>query len=140
VKNGLTGVFLDPPYSAEEQRTAHLYSMDDLVVAHRVRDWCAAQGADPGLRIILCGYGEAHDILLAQGWTKYRWHAQGGYAGHGHSRARVNAWREALWASPACLHPARGQLTLFDDATKDQQGKEICYETDPPAFSQPDGL
>lgn len=108
---GLTAVLLDPPYSAEETRTAALYGVEDLRVAHAVRAWCAAHGQDPKLRIVLCGYGTAHDALLKAGWQRYAWLPQGGFGNMGDNQARRNKRREILWASPACLPltPRRGR-------------------------------
>lgn len=64
---GTTAVFLDPPYSAEAGRDANIYSEESLTVAHDVRRWCEEHGADPRLRIALCGYEGEHDALEAQG-------------------------------------------------------------------------
>lgn len=102
-KHGLTGILLDPPYSAEEGRAPHLYAVDDLAVAHQVRDWCKANGDNPLLRIVLCGYGEVHDALLEHGWTKSAWTANGGMANQRKARDAVNKYREVLYCSPACL-------------------------------------
>ncbi len=110
-KHGLTGILLDPPYSAEEDRDAALYAVDDGTVAHAVRAWCIEQGNHPLLRIVLCGYGTAHDELLAHGWTKDTWQANGGYGNQGDGRGRQNAQRETLWCSPACVPSS--QLALF---------------------------
>jgi hypothetical protein len=53
--NGLTAIFLDPPYEKGEMD----YSAGGmgLGIAHAVRDWCAANGHNPQLRIVLCGHG-----------------------------------------------------------------------------------
>jgi DNA adenine methylase len=101
-KHGLTGVLLDPPYAVEEDREMALYREDSGTVAHDVRAWCLANGANPLLRVVLCGYDTTHDALLAEGWTKAAWKAQGGYGNQGQGRGRANARREQLWCSPAC--------------------------------------
>ena len=100
--HGLTGILLDPPYSAEETRQADLYAVDDLAVAHTVRQWCHEHGQHASLRIVLCGYGTVHDDLLTQGWTKVGWHAQGGLSHQNRDRDNQNRYRETLWLSPAC--------------------------------------
>ena len=113
-KHGLTGIVLDPPYSAEEGRDPHLYAHDDLQVAHAVRAWCVANGDNTFLRIVLCGYGEAHDALLAHGWRRVMWATPGGLGSQGQGRGRANRHRETLWLSPACLRiDAEQQLSLF---------------------------
>jgi site-specific DNA-adenine methylase len=100
-KHGLTGVLLDPPYSAEEARTSDLYRIESETVAHDVRAWCLANG--PKLRVVLCGYGTVHDALLDAGWTKTAWQANGGFGNQGQGQGRANAAREQLWCSPHCL-------------------------------------
>ena len=111
-----TAIFFDPPYSAAAGRASDIYSHDDLDVAHAVRAWCEEHGGDARLRIALCGYeGEGHEALEALGWTCHAWKTQGGMA---HGRAvdgLVNAARERVWFSPACLAgaaEAQGTLEL----------------------------
>jgi hypothetical protein len=113
--HGLTGIVFDPPYSAEEQREAGLYAVDDLHVAHAVRAWCVAHGQHPLLRIVLCGYGTVHDELLAHGWTKQCWSAAGGMANSKRDKSNLNKYEERLWCSPNCL-TGNGQLNLFPDS------------------------
>ena len=112
-KHGLTAVFLDPPYSAEADRTEDLYTTEDLTVAHAVRDWCLANGHNPLLRIVLCGYDGEHDALLAAGWRTEAWQASGGYGLQGGGRGRANRHRERLWVSPHCLQVDTRQMDLF---------------------------
>ena len=99
---GLTGVLLDPPYSAESKRAKKLYSTDSLTVAHEVRAWCLERGADRQMRIALCGYeGEGHEALESAGWKVEAWEAQGGY-GNRSEAGKKNAKRERIWFSPHC--------------------------------------
>ncbi len=108
VKQGLTGVFLDPPYD-QTQRDAKLYAIETSVSAE-VRKWCLENGNDKRLRIALCGYeGEGHEELEAHGWTVLNWKAKGGYSSQG-SQAEQNCRRERIWFSPHC---AKSELTLF---------------------------
>jgi DNA adenine methylase len=113
-KHGLTGIVLDPPYSAEEGRDPHLYAVDDLAVAHAVRAWSLEHGNHPLLRIVLCGYGEVHDELLAQGWRKVHWTANGGFSNQRKKGTNLNKYQETLWFSPRCLRTEpEHQLRLF---------------------------
>lgn len=99
--NGLTGVFLDPPYSHAERSS--VYGEHDEDCAADVRAWCLEHGDDPLLRIALCGYaGEGHEALDAAGWTTCRWKANGGYGSRGTGRGRENSGRETVWFSPHC--------------------------------------
>ena len=110
VNLGMTGVFLDPPYSDEAGR-AEVYRMEDLAVAHDVRVWCIENGGNPLLRIALCGYeGEGHDLLEEHGWTKVAWKALGGYGSQSSQHNNPNARRERVWFSPACLSSTQGVL------------------------------
>lgn len=109
-KLGLTGVFLDPPYSLAD-RTDGLYAKDGDIAA-AVRDWAVAHGDDPMLRVALCGYDGEHD--MPAGWTSFRWKALGGYGSQGEGRGRENVERECVWFSPHCLRPETEQRSLWD--------------------------
>ena len=111
-----TAIFFDPPYSAAAGRASDIYSHDDLDVAHAVRAWCEEHGGDARLRIALCGYeGEGHEALETLGWTCHAWKAAGGMARGRAVDGLVNATRERVWFSPACLAgaaEAQGTLEL----------------------------
>ena len=93
--NSITGVFLDPPYAT----SGDLYpATTDTSVAAQVRDWAAEHGHK--YRIVLCGYDDEHDALLAHGWTREAGKAGGGA---GYSSNPLNGRRERLWLSPACI-------------------------------------
>lgn len=108
VKQGLTGVLLDPPYSGDE-RESGLYSVDSDTVAADVRRWALEWGDDERMRIALCGYEGEHDMC---GWKAVPWKAHGGYGSQGNGRGRENAAREVVWFSPHCLTTSR--TPLFD--------------------------
>jgi DNA adenine methylase len=114
-KHGLTAVFLDPPYAETAGRTTDLYSEDCLRVAHDVRAWAIDQGTNPLMRICLAGYDGEH--AMPDDWAVIEWKAHGGYGSQNDeedSLGRVNATRERLWFSPACIVPERQQRSFFD--------------------------
>jgi hypothetical protein len=103
-RHGLTGILLDPPYDDG----CAMYASGGQGVAADVRAWCAENGKNPLLRIALCGYeGDPEP----EGWSKVEWKAHGGY-GNQNKSGNVNARRERIWFSPACLG-AGNQLGLF---------------------------
>jgi site-specific DNA-adenine methylase len=101
VRQGVTAVFLDPPYSAEASRDDELYSKESLTVAHDVREWALAQGDNPLMRIALCGYEGEHE--MPSSWDCWAWKANGGMANQGNNQGRENTKRERVWFSPHCL-------------------------------------
>ncbi len=113
-KHGVTGVFLDPPYSHDERAT-QLYSHESATAAGEVREWAIANGDNPQMRIALCGYDTEH--AMPEGWHAHAWKAQGGYGSQGNGRGRANAAREVIWFSPHCLNPIY-TLPLFAGVTQ----------------------
>ena len=103
IKQGLTGVFLDPPYSEAAWRDEALYSEEDLHVAVAVRNWAVEWGEHPLMRIALCGYEGEH--AMPDSWECVEWKASGGYGSHGNGAGRENSARERIWFSPHCLNP-----------------------------------
>jgi hypothetical protein len=109
IHNGLTGVFLDPPYAfADSKDRSSVYTFEDGSVAHEVRKWAIENGDNPLLRIALCGYHE-HDGAMPDTWERFEWKANGGYGNQGDGLGRENAKRETIYFSPHCLKP----MTLF---------------------------
>ena len=102
VKNGVTAVFLDPPYSAEAGRDMNIYTEESLTVAHDVREWAIANGDNPKLRIALCGYEGEH--VMPDTWECVPWKASGGYGNQKSKGLTVNRHRERIWFSPHCLN------------------------------------
>ena len=98
-RHGLTGIFLDPPYT----RGAMEYTADGGkgAVAAEVRAWCRDNGANDQLRIVLCGHAGEHDDLLAAGWHTRTWQARKGYALT--DEAKQNSASETIWCSPHCV-------------------------------------
>jgi DNA adenine methylase len=107
--NGLTGVFLDPPYS-NALRDANIYRVDSEDVAQNVCKWALENGDNPLMRIALCGYQGEHE--MTPGWTSYCWKTQGGDGSQGDGRDRENADKEIIWFSPHCLSATQGCLWL----------------------------
>ncbi len=111
--NGITGLFLDPPYGETASRDMGCYSVDSGTVAGDVLKWCIKNGSNPMLRIALCGYEGEHDVLTERGWSVHAWKTQGGYGNQSYDGSgRDNAHRERIWFSPACLpiQPKQGKL------------------------------
>lgn len=102
-KIGLTGVFLDPPYSVEDR--AELYNEESRKISLDVREWAIDHGSDPQMRIALCGYEGEHD--MPDDWECVAWKANGGYANQQTegTQGKLNAHRERVWFSPHCIHP-----------------------------------
>ena len=107
VHNGLTAVFLDPPYSAEAGRGNDIYRCEDLDVAHAVREWAVEHGNDPLMRIALCGYEGEHD--MPADWDCFAWKTQGGYANQ-RNAGMTNRHRERIWFSRHCLTPTNHRM------------------------------
>ena len=91
-KHGLTGIFLDPPYAGTE----YVYG-SAVDVSWQVGQWCAENGGNSLLRIVLAGRDAEHDHLLALGWKKHGWSGRVGYS------KTEDRHAEALWCSPHCL-------------------------------------
>jgi len=108
-RHGLTAVFLDPPYT----KGAMDYSAGGmgLGIAEAVREWCAANGDNPLLRIVLCGHEFEHSELEKIGWVAQKWTCRKGYALT--KEALNNSESETLWMSPNCLKIAKAQEDLF---------------------------
>lgn len=102
-KMGLAGIFFDPPYSGGLGREEKIYHQEDLTVAAAVREWALERGRKPSYRIVLAGYFDEHENLMAHGWRMMNWKTVGGYANRGKGPRKQNRFREALFFSPHCL-------------------------------------
>lgn len=107
-RHGLTGVFLDPPY--EKGEMDYGAGGMGMGIAKDVQAWCAENGNDTKLRIVLCGHAGEHDALLSKGWHLRTWTARKGYALT--DEAVQNSKDETLWCSPHCV-PVEPTLDLF---------------------------
>lgn len=112
VRHGLTGVFLDPPYT----KGAMDYAAGGVggALADDVRAWCLHAGHDRNLRIVLCGHAGEHDQLLTAGWHTRKCTARKGYAAT--DEAVANSASETLWCSPHCVAEIPLVADLFSEA------------------------
>lgn len=109
-RHGMTGVFLDPPYTLGKMNYAAGGVGGEL--ANSVREWCKQNGENELLRIVLCGHEHEHDELLQHGWHLRTWTARKGYAVT--DEAVANSASETLWCSPHCVGSAStAQAALF---------------------------
>lgn len=97
---GVTGVFLDPPYSHELRERCYA---EDHDISADVRAWAIAHGDDPKMRIALCGYIDEHGDHMPSTWECVPWKAHGGYSRS--ERGVANRSKERIWFSPHCLKP-----------------------------------
>ena len=109
IKHGITGVFLDPPYAADQHDVKYSASSD---VSREVARWAFENGDNPQLRIALCGYDGEHSPPAS--WEALAWKARGGYGSQAEGRGRDNAGRERIWFSPHCLKP----MSLFEQSER----------------------
>jgi len=93
--NGLTGMFLDPPY-LDGCSSVYEHNED---VRLTVREYAIEHGAE--MRIALCGYEGEHN--MPDDWNCVPWKARGGYGSQSDGAGRENCHRERIWFSPACL-------------------------------------
>jgi hypothetical protein len=111
-RHGLTGVFLDPPYTKGEMDYAAGGVGTDLPL--QVQAWCAQNGGNKALRIVLCGHAGEHDALLVHGWQTRTWTARKGYALT--DEAIANSASETVWCSPHCDPEVPAIADLFAEA------------------------
>jgi site-specific DNA-adenine methylase len=105
--HGVTGIFLDPPYSSDEHTVEYSADSD---VSEAVWQWANENGSNKLLRIALCGY-EGEHAMMPEDWECVPWKTRGGYGSQSNGQGRENAARERIWFSPHCL--GGNQKTLF---------------------------
>jgi hypothetical protein len=98
---GITGVFLDPPYAYDAGRRKDLYAVDDGDISREVRQWAIEKGENPNFRIVLAGYEDEHE--MPDNWRIIKWNAPSGYSTFRKNGENNNRRRERLWLSPHCL-------------------------------------
>lgn len=94
----MTGIFLDPPYVHKGRDKVY---NSDTNIFNEVCQWAIANGDNPKMRIVLCGYDGEHGI--PDTWQVYSWQANGGFANLGNDRGKSNRSEERIWFSPNCL-------------------------------------
>ena len=99
--NSTIGVLLDPPYSTGGDLYATTNTGQTEDISGQVREWAAQHGG--AYRIVLCGFDDEHDELLAHRWRKEIGRAGGGAGYNTDGRA---GRRERLWLSPSCVETA----------------------------------
>lgn len=110
-RHGMTAVFLDPPYTKGSMD----YAAGGVggALADEVRAWCAENGDNKNLRIVLCGHAGEHDELLSLDWETRKWTARKGYALT--DEAVENSSSETIWCSPNCVAETSKTLDLFSE-------------------------
>jgi len=99
-RHGTTGIFLDPPYAVTAR--CKVYNNDSDTLAREVKEWAVANGDNPKLRIVLCGYCDEHE--MPENWIALPWKANGGYGNQKKETKNANREKEVLWLSPHCLN------------------------------------
>lgn len=98
--NGLTGVFIDPPY-APSRRNKHLYCVEAAEgLGDRIQTWALSNGDNPLLRIVIAGMEGEYPMLEAAGWRVIRWIGCAGYSSQRKQGVNLNRQAERLWVSP----------------------------------------
>lgn len=97
--NGMTAMFLDPPYSKCSGRTKRLYRIENFQVSKEVAKWAINHGDEPNLRIAFCGLAGEHKFPKT--WEEFSWKNDGGRIG--------TRDRERIWFSPHCLRPGESK-------------------------------
>jgi DNA adenine methylase len=97
---GITGMFFDPPYDRAMRADVYANESD---CAKDVLEYCAQNGGNRALRIVLAGYDGEHNRLESIGWRVFSWKSAGGYGGGRGGLGEENSDKERLWFSPHCL-------------------------------------
>jgi hypothetical protein len=100
-KNGMVGVFLDPPYLVEN-REDRLYRIETNTF-YDVCKWAIENGNHPKMRIAVCGYDG--NFIFPPDWKTFHWKTTGGLSSFAKTqeRGKENSKKETIWFSPNCL-------------------------------------
>lgn len=102
-------IFFDPPYS--NARRGGLYRKDSYEVYKEVNEFCIKNADRKTYKIVVAGYEGEHNNLEDYGYTKYEWHAHGGYSNLGNV-VSDNRLKERLWASKSCNNVDMQNMTI----------------------------
>jgi DNA adenine methylase len=107
--SGITGIFLDPPYTKKAERDNCIYRCDSDKIGHDVFEWAVKNGDNPRLRIAVCGYEGEYNF--PESWVVHKWVTNGGLSNQ--STENSNRYKERVWFSPYCKNDrARPSLGL----------------------------
>lgn len=100
-KNGMVGVFLDPPYLVSN-REDKLYRIETDVFKD-VCDWAIENSSNVKMRIAVCGFDG--DFDFPSDWERFHWKTTGGFSSFSktENRGKENSQNETIWFSPNCL-------------------------------------
>jgi DNA adenine methylase len=100
-KNGMVGVFLDPPYLVEN-REDKLYRIETNIF-NDVCVWAMENASHPKMRIAVCGYDG--DYPFPSNWERFYWRTTGGFSSlaKDKERGKENSKKETIWFSPNCI-------------------------------------
>lgn len=96
-KGKTVGVFLDPPYDLSGRDKVYLH---DKNIYKEVCEWAVANGDNPKMRIVVCGYQDG--FQFPDSWKEYAWKANGGFANLGNDRGKENCQKERIYFSKYC--------------------------------------
>jgi len=119
-RHGLTGVFLDPPYSMENREQQDVYSINsnDGSMTAEIMSFCMANQDDPDMRIALCGLEGEYNL---PGWQVMPWTGNIGMAKE--KKGNVNRHMERIWFSPHCLK--EGDLEVAKDSPRESMEPDL---------------
>jgi len=110
LKSEMLTILLDPPYDGNNTRLKMYGDQHGNNASRDVRDWCLEYGNRENLSILLCGYGDEHDVLCGKGWKRISWVGKAGYSASGSDQTKKEK-PERIWISPtvvkrqSCIKP-----------------------------------
>lgn len=97
-KLGVTGVFMDPPYSKSNREKVYTSDNNQIDIYSEVCEW-AINNVKSNMRIIVCGY--ENDYKFPDDWQIYSWKGNG-MGNLGNIQGKENLSRERIYFSPNC--------------------------------------
>lgn len=90
-KDGVTFVFLDPPYNVKNR--TKVYNIDNNIFKD-VESWCLQNESIANLKIAICGYEGDYKL---DNWNQLNWKSNGGYSSLGDNQGKENSKKETIW-------------------------------------------